>query len=321
VPAFVSILLDKIATKRDLEGIYRKSGLQTNMDAIIDFLDGTTDAAAATEFVEAQAGHDVACVLKQYIRTLAAPVVPQALAAHFTDALALPNARHTVHFLKLALCALPTPHYEFLKAFCEHLAYVEAGDNQMTFGSFALVLGGNFFRTTAGGDVIREMTLYQEVFHLVFTHWRYLFFNEPLVMADRYATLKVDVKLPKAVVRAGERLRVIEPVGDDSVRLEYSGQPTVVANADVEMVPDDDVPPAFWNLIGEQRSEFLSPRLLDPDEMELEDAARIEAQIEEDLAEIAKVNKMLVKVAKNKALKKSEKEALAIQGLSRLQLF
>jgi hypothetical protein len=321
IPAFITAMLNHIAAKRDLEGIYRKSGLQTNTDAIINFIDRTVDPVATVEFIADQAGHDVACALKQYIRTLSVPIVPPELARTFIEALSVPNARHTLDLLKIAVACLPTLHHEFLRTFCEHLAYVEAGDNQMTFGSFALVMGGNFFRPTPGGDVIHEMVQYQEVMRLVFQHWRYIFLNEPLVMEQKYATLKADVQLVKTIVRAGERLRVLEAVGSDQVRLEYNGQPLVALATDIEPVPDDDSPPAFWNLIGEARSDFLNPQLLDPDAMGAEDAARLEACVQQDLAEIARANTALGRIRKSKTIAKSERVAERKRILAHVSLF
>jgi hypothetical protein len=143
VPFFAEAIMDRVAQRRDTEGIYRKSGLQTNIDLIQEHIERTVDLQTLTTFLDTQAPHDLACAMKLYIRTLAVPIVPE-ITAEFKETLAMLNLRHSLQYLKVLVTVLPTPHYALLRAICEHLEVVVGGNNQMNYVNLALVLGSKF---------------------------------------------------------------------------------------------------------------------------------------------------------------------------------
>jgi hypothetical protein len=283
VPEWFMALLNRVLAKKELEGIYRKSGLQTSIDAIIEFITNTKDGSAVAAFVENQAGHDVACVVKQYIRSLTPSVVPVEFSNDFKEVLTVANVRHSIQLLKILVTCLPTAHYELLKAFCVHAEEIIRAENQMGLSNIALVLGGNFFRTVEqGAAVINETTLFQNLASLIFQHWRFIFLNEPLVVNDRYVITKRDVPLPKCVVPAGHRMKFIDNISETEVKLEYSGLPTTLALEDVEFVDDDDQPPVFWKIIGEAQNETWFAQLLEPGEVPEKSLDKLKAAVRAD---------------------------------------
>jgi hypothetical protein len=297
VPYFFTALLNRVAVKKELEGIYRKSGLQTNIDAIVDFIDHNTDNSAISGFLEAQAGHDVACVVKQYIRTMSPAIIPIEFSPDFKEVLTVPNVRHSLQLLKVLVTCLPTFHYQLLKEFSEHTEVIVAAENQMNISNIALVLGGNFFRAVGTPlEVVNETTLFQNLAGLIFQHWRFIFLNEPLNLTDRYVITKRDVTLPKCVVPTGHRMKFIDNVNDTEVKLEYSGLATTVAAADVEFVDDDASPPTFWKVIenpaASPRTDFFI-KTLEPNEVPVVQAGPLKAALEADIDELKTIETSL----------------------------
>jgi hypothetical protein len=306
--------------KKDLEGIYRKSGLQTNIDAIIEFIDHNTDSAALTSYMETQAGHDVACVVKQYIRTLNPAIIPIEFSADFKEIFTIPNMRHSLQLLKVLVTCLPTIHYQLLKEFSAHTEIIVAADNQMTVSNLALVLGGNFFRAIADpAEVVTETSLFQNLASLIFQHWRFIFLNEPLNLTDRYVITTRDVTLPKCVVPAGYRMRFIENVSETEVKLEYSGLATTVATAEVSFVDDEDSQPTFWQVVTEGKGDAFSAKTLEPSEVLPATSGSFKAGVDADLHELKLIEKRLKEL--RGADDSPEKTAALREALVRLGQF
>jgi hypothetical protein len=192
---------------------------------------------------------------------------------------------------------IPTPHYPLLKEFAAHIEIIVAADNQMNIPNIALVLGGNFFRTTGQGtEVVNEMTLYHNLAGLIFEHWRYIFLNEPLVLNDRYVITKRDVTLPKCVVPTGHRMKCIQNVSDTEVKLEYSGLGTTVAAADVQFVDDDASPPAFWEVVPDDTSDVNTTQILEPADVTPATADALIAAVRNDISAISAAEKEIGKL-------------------------
>jgi hypothetical protein len=217
VPDFAAAIMERVEQRRDTEGIYRKSGLQRNIDSIQEHVERTVDQQAIAAFLDTQGAHDLACTLKLFIRTLAIPVVPTEMVAEFKGTLAIPDLGHSLQYLKVLVTCLPTPHYALLRALCEHLEVVVGGNNQMNYGNLALVLGGNFFRAT--GDVVSDTGIFQNIAQHIFQHWRFIFLSEPMDVTQVDVVTLNDVNLPMGVIGKGQRLSRVDlfPFGQSPI--------------------------------------------------------------------------------------------------------
>jgi hypothetical protein len=290
IPFFARAIMDRVAARRDTDGVYRKSGLQANMDLIIEFIEHNFDHQALSTFLDAQLTHDLACVLKQYVRTLSIPIVPPEITDDFKDVLTLPNYRHSVQLLKVYTNCLPTAHYNFLKAFCEHLDTVAAGDNRMNLANFALVLGGNFFKPTGS---VPDMTAFQVIAHQLFHHWRYVFANGPFENQETYLMACREIRLDKATISRGQRLRALKPLTGDEWTVDIIGQPMTVNARDVAQMPADNEPPTFWIQVGGSRGPTAEVGCLEPSDLTGEDVEALRRDVERDLKELARVERQI----------------------------
>jgi hypothetical protein len=195
-----------------------------------------------------------------------------------------------VQLLKVYANCLPTAHYNFLRAFCEHLGTVEAGNNYMTFGSFALVLGGNFFKPTSSAT---DLGAFQALAHQLFQHWRYIFANGPFENHDTYLIACRDIQLEKATIPRGQRLRALRPIDGDQWTVEVIGQPMTVHATDVVQTSDDDDRPTFWIHVGGGRDSDPEVGCLEPSNINDSDAQTLRTDVETDLEQLADITRQI----------------------------
>jgi hypothetical protein len=293
IPFFIAAIMERVARKKDTDGLYRKSGLQKNMDVIQEFVEHTFDKAAIEAFLDKQMAHDLACVLKLYIRTLGIPVIPIDLSEEFKNTLSMLNVRHSLQLLKVLVTCLPTSHYDFLKAFCEHMAVITTGDNHMNYGSLALVLGANFFRgSSSGSDVVGEMSLFQNIAYAIFQNWRYIFFNDPLVIREEYVLTLQEIRSPQSFICKGQRLKVLALKGDTELTADYCGTTVTIQRANVKKMDVENKPPDFWVWVSDPLVSATST-FLEPSDLSADSVETLRERIRADLVELAAVERDL----------------------------
>jgi hypothetical protein len=320
VPPWFASLLEHTAAHRDLEGIYRRSGLQTSVGAIVDFLEHEHEQENIfSAFLQAQSGHDLAGVVKLYLRATPHAVIPVELTPDFKDVLALPNARHSLQLLKVLVACIPTPHYGLLQAFAEHIEVIAHADNQMGYANLAIVLGPTLFRTTAtGADVVLETARFQTLTQMILTHWRFIFLNAPLALGDAFVVTQHEVAVGAAALPAGHRLRLIER-GATEVRVEYNGLPVALPAAAVADVDDADVEPTFWRVLPEKKEELALAKMLAVTEAPADWGERLRALIAADFAEIEALDRELARL--RAVAESDERDAAVKRIMRRLQQF
>jgi hypothetical protein len=252
IPYFMTALMRRISTKIDQVGIYRKSGLQTTVDAIAAFIDTYTDPAALDEYLEQQQAHEMACALKLWFRTLSEPLIPQCFNEDIKAALAVDIPIQQVRALKLCLHSLPTPAYDLLKAFAEHIAFVLTGPNEMTPNAVAICVGQNFFKSLPDGDVIKDTAAFQAFAKRLFEVWRFIFLNEPYEAEDLYVKARTDINVKGTQILKGG-MYLVADVTKEPLQIVASGSKIDIDIGDFEMV-EDILPPMFdlWDIFGGQ---------------------------------------------------------------------
>jgi hypothetical protein len=260
------MLWSRVLEKKDAEGVYRKSGLQTLIDTIV----ATIDAGSNPEDLEAALStahvHDFACIVKQYIRTLSEPLIPIVFADDFKRALTVAPEGDAVKLLKLCIYALPTNHFEVFKAFTLHIAEVLTGDNSMTFDSMSIVLGQNFFRMAVPPtEILTETGKCQLIARKIFANSKYIFENgqlPPDLCVKALNTLEVDGVL----IEAGA-IFPVGNLGEGSFEV-IVGDKTIVVGVDqFQLMPDGYAPPfRLWKVVPSGTEHVGRIKYLKPDE-------------------------------------------------------
>ncbi|XP_065841455.1 protein FAM13A-like [Oscarella lobularis] len=157
VPRVVETVCEHIrANGLDCEGIFRVSGNQKILEKMrVDFdKTGNADLKRVTDVPA------VASLLKQFLRELPIPVVPDDLKKSFMDAYANNKSDRDAcaKELKRLVPFLPASHFQLLKYICKFLIDVAEREdrNKMGHVALAIVFGPNLFRLSDGLIALQE---------------------------------------------------------------------------------------------------------------------------------------------------------------------
>ena len=266
VPFFFSKCIELISLNRDYVGIYRKSGDYKTIENIINKIETTTDQDELSDYLEAQKIHDLACVVKNYIRNIREPIIPSFLANDFKTVLK-PNIIETLKSLKVLVNSLPTAHFNLLKMLSEHLYFVSQSEkNQMPLKNLAICIGPNLTRMdTKGPGVLAETTAIQTVAQMIFEHWRYMFLNEPCNLKTNRAVLIRSIEFDEITLEKGTDVYISKKDNNNEWSFDYNGS-TYSAPSDVfQLFPPIEVHNfTKWTLIKSDTFSIL--KYLIPDD-------------------------------------------------------
>lgn len=229
IPPFLTRLLALIEERRDTVGVYRKSGEKEVIDAIAKRIEAGGDDNELAGFLATQGTHELACVVKQYLRQINEPLFPSYLQSELLNVVRQ-NKIETLRLVQNLVRSLPTAHVNLLRALSEHLnRVVEAtAANQMTLKSLAICIAPNFIRMSPQDEQLIKMTeTIQTVAQLVFENWRFVFLDEPCQLEDSQVKLLEDISSGGATASAGTKVTV-KTRGAENVTFEYK-QRTFVA--------------------------------------------------------------------------------------------
>ncbi|KAF2762273.1 RhoGAP-domain-containing protein [Pseudovirgaria hyperparasitica] len=137
----------------DLEGIYRKSGSQSAVNAIRDGFNSNDDYDISDPDMDITA---VTSVLKQYFRKLPNPLITVDIYDRFLAAGAIQEREKRIVEIRNVLNDLPKPHFECLQFLIFHLAQVTTKpETKMSALNLAVVFGPTIMRPDS---IEREMT-------------------------------------------------------------------------------------------------------------------------------------------------------------------
>jgi hypothetical protein len=269
IPYFIETLMRHVATKIDQVGIYRKSGLQTQVDAIADYIDKYTDPAELDQFLDRQAGHDMACALKMYFRTIVEPFIPTVFNEDCKLVALQQLPIQQARLLKLCVGSLPTPTYDFFRAFLEHIEFVLTGPNEMSPNAVAICLGQNFFRSLPDADIITDTSRFQAAIKRLIECWRYVFLSEPITPEDTYVRATADTNVRGTAVKKGQLFAVAEN-GEAGLKILLNGMKNPVEAGAFEDAPMS-APPPFdqWVVSGGQGDAAAGVKYMEPEAAEV----------------------------------------------------
>ncbi|KAF9576742.1 hypothetical protein EC968_005515 [Mortierella alpina] len=161
VPAVVTRCIEYLDVMGVEEvGLYRVSGSTTNVARLKAMFDHGHDYDFLQKGNEPQNPHDVATLLKLYLRELPSPIIPQETMSSFNSIDFSGPQTHTVQALKSALRLLPLENYILLGSLSQHLSNLAEYENctKMNISNLGLIfcptlqIGSVLFKNLLGGD-------------------------------------------------------------------------------------------------------------------------------------------------------------------------
>lgn len=144
-----------------LEGIYRKSGVNSSITALLEAF--RQDARTVWLQEDTHRVENVSSVLKRFFRDLEDNIFTNAASVHWLDVTAIREQSQKVAQYQSLLCSLPPVNKATLQALINHLYCVQhfANINQMSPYNLAIVFGPTLFQTdgrdSSACQVIEEL--------------------------------------------------------------------------------------------------------------------------------------------------------------------
>lgn len=167
VPIFVTKCFQEIESRAlDTEGLYRKPGSKSQVDAILEEFGPNGNKEVGDELLKGEI-QTVTSAVKQYLRRLAEPVITYDCYDAF---IAAGNSRN-VHYLRKAIMSLPSENYNTLKAVVDHLVIVASHQdiNLMNVRNLAMVFAPTLAREESGEREVTDMQARNEAMQMLIT--------------------------------------------------------------------------------------------------------------------------------------------------------
>ncbi|CAB3375007.1 Hypothetical predicted protein [Cloeon dipterum] len=147
IPMVLKCCAEFIETRGIVDGIYRLSGVTSNIQKLRNAFDEDRIPALYDDSTITQDIHSVASLLKMYFRELPNPLCTYQLYSHFVAAVQAPENERLIK-MREAVQKLPPPHYRTLEYLIKHLAQVASrgGETGMTPRNIAIVWAPNLLR-------------------------------------------------------------------------------------------------------------------------------------------------------------------------------
>ncbi|XP_021964039.1 mucin-17 isoform X2 [Folsomia candida] len=142
IPFIVKHTCDYIRQHIKQQGIFRISGVASRANSIMQRF---TNPEIEEYFTSCDTVHDVAVVLKQYLRQLETPLIPYSIQHVFIQCLELQPESARTSALLLSSCLVPQETMGCLTYILQFLAEVaeSSGENLMTFENLGIIMGLN----------------------------------------------------------------------------------------------------------------------------------------------------------------------------------
>ncbi|XP_012263680.2 rho GTPase-activating protein 32 [Athalia rosae] len=148
VPTVLTCCAKFIETNGLVDGIYRLSGVTSNIQRLRHAFDEDRVPALHSDESILQDIHSVASLLKMYFRELPNPLCTYQLYSAFVGAVQAETDAERLRYMREAVRKLPPPHYRTLEFLMRHLARVAACGKEtgMTSRNVAIVWAPNLLR-------------------------------------------------------------------------------------------------------------------------------------------------------------------------------
>ena len=299
VPFFFTKLLELIEQKKETVGIYRKSGEHDVIDSIVSKLETMSDKTEISNYLEGQNVHELACVVKQYLRSINEPIFPSYFISDLQN-IVKQNKIETIKLIKNLVNSLPTAHINLLQSLSEHLnKIVEATKlNQMTLKSLAICIAPNFIRVNSQGEQLIKMTeIIQTISQLIFENWRFVFLDEPCILEDNQGKLLEDYIKGDVTIKKDTNVTITNR-DNDNYTFDYNRKSYTIKKEMISVRPPHLIN-SFDSWININCESIPVLQYLMPSDPHNIKTKGIDTAIESKLKRIKKIRNNLIKITEN----------------------
>lgn len=198
LPSVLDKLLGRIENYLDVEGIFRKSGLQTAIDSVAAQLDQMDPSQYDTceKLFDSLSAHELTGLFKYYIRTLNEPLIPSAFFPIMIETAVDQNRITRLSKMKAIINSFPTPNHDILNRMTQCLSkvIVHSDNNKMQLSNLVICISPSIARNPPENKltVLQVQALMSNVCMDLFEFPGFFFNDEPVIFDFKTATALDD---------------------------------------------------------------------------------------------------------------------------------
>ena len=211
IPSFLTSLFNRIEQFINHEGIFRKSGGQTQIEQTAIDIDNTTNKSEIEAIINSLDCVHATSVLKYYFRNLKEPLIPFHFYHIYERVIEIPDQNQRKCLIKQILNALPEANFHILARFMKCLTKVleNSESNKMNVANLAICVGAILIRNPdEQTNPLKNQTIAQQIFTDLIENDAF-YFRKPPVKLQKAVCLK-DIKHEQYLnVKKGEIITII----------------------------------------------------------------------------------------------------------------
>lgn len=181
IPYFLEEIFKIIDSHADVEGLFRKSGQQTHVEEMANYIDSNYNINEVLTYLDQQPIHDITGVLKLYLKNLTNPVIPFSYYKQLESLTKVTDTNSRVIKTKQLLDTMPLANFAIIARFMEVLNHILMEESsKMTLTNLAICISGIIIKNPdTNVDPISSQVVSQNIIVDLLSHYRYYFKNEP----------------------------------------------------------------------------------------------------------------------------------------------
>ncbi|KAH0792929.1 unconventional myosin-IXa-like isoform X1 [Histomonas meleagridis] len=223
IPQLFEDIITKIESYSEIEGIFRKSGLQVGIDNFISQIDSIppTDKERISQLIDQQSPHDLASILKTYLRNLPEPLIPSSFYASLRRATDLPDPTFRVPLYKVILKTLPEEHFSLLRRITQCLYFIstKSDKNKMAINNLCICFAPCVFMLKLSNqlEALNEQKYEQTIFTDLITYQKFIFSPDPTSIKVLPQKIKCIQQNEKYKIEEGKEYNVLRINNNENV--------------------------------------------------------------------------------------------------------
>ena len=219
IPSFINSLFNRIEHFIKAEGIFRKSGGQTQIEQTAFEIDETTDKNEIESIINSLDCVHATSVLKYYFRNLKDPIIPFHFYHLYERIIENQDLEQRKFLIKQVLNALPEPNFHILARFVKCLTKVleNSESNKMNLGNLAICVAAVLIRNPDDQtNPLKTQTIAQQIITDLIDNDSF-YFRQPPIKLQKAVCLKDITHEQYLNVKKGEIITIISdnPNGAD----------------------------------------------------------------------------------------------------------
>lgn len=212
IPLFLQEIFKRIDASAGTEGLFRKSGQQSHIEEIANWIDTNSNPDEICKYIQQQPIHDLTSVLKLYLKNLANPLIPFAFYKTLEQYSKITDPNVKVIKIKQILDTFPLANYMIISRLLEILYHITLEEtSKMNITNLAICISAIIIKNPDQNcDPISTQCVCQNICVDLLANYRFYFKGEPFYGKTCTGTAISDATYDGIEIKAGQEVSIID---------------------------------------------------------------------------------------------------------------